>query len=69
MSWFAVVTFGAPAVSYRKVSRDLEGAITQARKAREEGHCPTVRVLECPSRIAARHADIADAHFAVVWQS
>lgn len=71
MPWYAVVTFGSP-TSYtismlgnphrvgRRVSRDLDEC--EARAGALRGHVSDVRIVECPSRAAARNADIAGSH-------
>jgi len=57
--YYAVVTFGLPSPSCRKVHQSLKVAGDVAREVKGTGTCTAAHVLECPTRQSARDADIS----------
>lgn len=75
--WYSVVTVGGIAFGHdgpdpcrigRSVSRDYHACCKRADALKRAG-CPTARVVECPTRRAAREADIADARYPAVYHA
>ncbi len=58
--WYAVVTFGAPSIRYRKIHRVKRDAADLCRILKGSGTCSEARVVLCETRRAAQQADISD---------
>ena len=58
--WYAICTFGSPAVRYSKIQKSLGLANSHARRCICTGTCTAVHVHACPTRELARNASIAE---------
>jgi hypothetical protein len=65
--WYAVVTFGSPAIKYTKVHRRLESACWAANWVMGSGTCTAARVVCCATRAAAGDADVGDSNCDIVY--